>query len=269
MTTIVVVLWLSCVRLLGTSWTTACQVPLSSTISQSLLKLKSIELLMLSNHLILCCPLLFLPSIFPSIRVFSNELAFGSLHHVAKVLKFQLQQHSFQLIFRWIHDNSTQYTRKENPFAKCKWSYLHMKGNIIRNRQKISSLKIKQKCEFHPSPWFPDPSLKRATWWAQQLWLEGMERTVLKQAWADCTLACSATQSCPTLGDCMDWTPPGSPAHGIILARILEWFAISSTRGSSRPRDQTPVSCGSCNAGRFFTTEPPGNPKMWIILENL
>ena len=152
MTTIVVVLWLSCVRLLGTSWTTACQVPLSSTISQSLLKLKSIELLMLSNHLILCCPLLFLPSIFPSIRVFSNELAFGSLHHVAKVLKFQLQQHSFQLIFRWIHDNSTQYTRKENPFAKCKWSYLHMKGNIIRNRQKISSLKSKQKCEFHPSP---------------------------------------------------------------------------------------------------------------------
>ena len=73
MTTIVVVLWLSCVRLLGTSWTTACQVPLSSTISQSLLKLKSIELLMLSNHLILCCPLLFLPSIFPSIRVFSKE----------------------------------------------------------------------------------------------------------------------------------------------------------------------------------------------------
>ena len=143
---------------------------------------------MLSNHFILCCPLLFLPSIFPSIRVFSNELAFDSLHHVAKVLKLQLQQHSFQLIFRWIHDNSTQYTGKENPFAKCKWSYLHMKGNIIRNRQKISSLKIKQKCEFHPSPWFPDPSLKRATWWAQQLWPEGMERTVLKQAWPDCTL---------------------------------------------------------------------------------
>ena len=75
MTTIVVVLWLSCVRLLGTSWTTACQVPLSSTISQSLLKLKSIELLMLSNHLILCCPLLFLPSILLSTRVFSNEWA--------------------------------------------------------------------------------------------------------------------------------------------------------------------------------------------------
>ena len=51
------------------------QAPLSSTISQSLLKFMSIELVMLSNHLILCCPLLLLPSAFPSIRVFSNELA--------------------------------------------------------------------------------------------------------------------------------------------------------------------------------------------------
>ena len=56
-------------------WTTACQTHLSSTISQSLLKLMSIELVMLSNHLILCCPLILLPSVFPSIRVFSNESA--------------------------------------------------------------------------------------------------------------------------------------------------------------------------------------------------
>ena len=49
------------------------QAFLSFTISRSLLKLTSIELVMLSNHLILCCPLLFLPSVFPSIRVFSNE----------------------------------------------------------------------------------------------------------------------------------------------------------------------------------------------------
>ena len=50
-----------------------CQASLSITNSRSLLKLISIELVMPSNHLILCCPLLFLPSIFPSIRVFSNE----------------------------------------------------------------------------------------------------------------------------------------------------------------------------------------------------
>ena len=55
-----------------TPWTTTRQASLSSTISQSLLKLMSIELVMPSNHLVLCYPLL-LPSIFPSIRVFSNE----------------------------------------------------------------------------------------------------------------------------------------------------------------------------------------------------
>ena len=56
-------------------WTVALQAPLSSSISQSLLKLLSIESMMPSNYLILCCPLLLLPSIFPSIRVFCNELA--------------------------------------------------------------------------------------------------------------------------------------------------------------------------------------------------
>ena len=64
---------LSHVCLFATSWTTACQAPLSSTISQSLLKFMSIKLVMLSNHLILCHPLLLLPSIFPNIKVFSNE----------------------------------------------------------------------------------------------------------------------------------------------------------------------------------------------------
>ena len=64
---------LSCVRLFATPWTAACQDSLSITNSQSLLKLMSIKLVMPSNPLILCCPLLLQPSIFPSIRVFSNE----------------------------------------------------------------------------------------------------------------------------------------------------------------------------------------------------
>ena len=66
---------LSCVRLFATPWTAARQASLSTTNSQSLPKLMSIELVMPSNHLILCCPLLLLPSVFPSIRVFSNESA--------------------------------------------------------------------------------------------------------------------------------------------------------------------------------------------------
>ena len=64
---------LSYVWLFTTPWTAACQPSLFFTISWSLLKLVSIELLMPSNYLILSCPLLLLPSIFPSIRVFSNE----------------------------------------------------------------------------------------------------------------------------------------------------------------------------------------------------
>ena len=64
---------LSRVQLFVTPWTAACQASLSITNSQSLLKLMSTEPMIPSNHLVLCCPLLLLPSIFPSIRVFSND----------------------------------------------------------------------------------------------------------------------------------------------------------------------------------------------------
>ena len=83
------------VQLFVTPWIAVHQASLSFTGSESLLsflRFMSIELVMLSNHLILCCPLLLLPSIFPSIRVFSKELA---SHQMAKVLGFQLQHQSF------------------------------------------------------------------------------------------------------------------------------------------------------------------------------
>ena len=67
--------WLSHVWLFATPWTTVCQACLSITNSRSPPKLMSIESVMPSNHLSLCRPLLLLPSVFPSIRVFSNELA--------------------------------------------------------------------------------------------------------------------------------------------------------------------------------------------------
>ena len=78
--------WLSHVQLLATSWTTAPQVSLSFTISLNLLKLMSIESMMPSNHLILCQPLLLLPSISPSTRVFSNE----SAHHIRCSFNFSI-----------------------------------------------------------------------------------------------------------------------------------------------------------------------------------
>ena len=125
-------------------WTAACQGSLSFPISQSLLKLMSIGSVMPSNHLTLCRPLLLLPSIFPSIRVFSNELALGK-----------------PLIL---------------PYLTC--ACVHAK----------------------------------------------------------------LLQSCLTLCDPMDCSPPGSSVHRILQARIPEWVAMPTSRGSSQSRDRTHVS---------------------------
>ena len=83
---------LSCVQLFETPWTATCQASLSFTISWSLVKLMSIESVMLFNHLILCCPLV---QSFPTSGIF---IWLDSLHQVAKVL--ELQHQSFQRIFR-------------------------------------------------------------------------------------------------------------------------------------------------------------------------
>ena len=79
-----------------------------------------------------------------------------------------------------------------------------------------------------------------------------------------------------SLCNLMDCGPPGSSVHGILQARILEWVAVPSSRGSSWPRDWTHVSCGSCIAGGFFTTEPPRKPCLnhwntpnWLPMFNL
>ena len=72
---VIVVQLLNSVQLFTTPWTASCQASPSSTISQRLLKFMLIKSMMLSNHLILCCPLLLLHPIFPNIRVFSNESA--------------------------------------------------------------------------------------------------------------------------------------------------------------------------------------------------
>ena len=74
------------------------------------------------------------------------------------------------------------------------------------------------------------------------------------------TAAAKSFQSCPTLCDPIDGSPPVSPVPGILQARILEWIAISFSRGSSWPRDWTWVSC-ICIAGWFFT--------VWAIREAL
>ena len=95
---IVVVQSLACVSLQHHGLTAVCQASLSSTVSLSLLKLMSIALVMLSNYLILCCPHFLLPSVFPSIKAFSNESAlctswplywnFNAYYQIFKPLQF-------------------------------------------------------------------------------------------------------------------------------------------------------------------------------------
>ena len=69
---------------------------------------------------------------------------------------------------------------------------------------------------------------------------------------------CLAGQSCPALCDPVDCSPPGSSVHGILQARILEWVALPSSRGSSQPRDQKPRSPALW--GDSFPSEPPEKP---------
>ena len=71
-----------------------------------------------------------------------------------------------------------------------------------------------------------------------------------------------ALQSCLTLCNSLDCSPPGCHVHGILQARILEWDAMPSFRRSSRPRDRTYISWVACIIGGFFTPEPLGKPEL-------
>ena len=75
-----------------------------------------------------------------------------------------------------------------------------------------------------------------------------------------CVCVCSVVQLCLTLCKPMDGSPPGSSVHGIFQATILGQVAISSSRGSSWPRDQTHISCISCTGRRIFFHTPPEDP---------
>ena len=96
--------------------------------------------------------------------------------------------------------------------------------------------------------WGRMQSLPRSATWSQDAFLNGISNNK-----PSVPCPCMHAQSCLTLCDPMDYSLPVSSVHGILQARILEWAAISSSRGSSQPTDGTQV---SCIAGGFFTTVP-------------
>ena len=116
---------LSHVRLFATPWTAVCQASLSFTISWSLLKFMSIESMMPSNHLILCCPFTPMPSIIPSIRVFSNESALCIKQSNYQSFSFSsrsLNDYSEFIFFRtdWFDLLAVQGTPKSSPAPQFK-----------------------------------------------------------------------------------------------------------------------------------------------------
>ena len=114
----------SCFQLFATPWTTACQASLSFTFSRSLLKLMSLESVMPPNHLILCRPLLLLPSIFHRIRVFSNKLTLPTRWPKYWSFSFSVSPsngYSGLICFRidWLHLLAVQGTLKTRLQHHC------------------------------------------------------------------------------------------------------------------------------------------------------
>ena len=123
-------------------------------------------------------------------------------------------------------------------------------GEVLKNGEWLRFL-----CSLGLAP-KPYPSLTHTSGWDRENG-KGSEG-----GWVALRALAKSLQSCPTLHNPIDCSPPGSSVHGISQARILEWVAISLCRGSSQPKDWTRV---SCSAGRFFT-ELQGKPKTVINL---
>ena len=196
-----------------TSWPAAAQAFLSFSISQSFLRFMSIELVMPSNHLILCFPLLLLPSVFPSIRVFSNESAVRT-----RWPKYWSYSFSFS--------PSEEYPRLIS--FKIDWfDLLAVQGTLKRLLQHDSSKASILWC----SAFFTVQlsHLYITTGKTIALTIRTFVGKVMSLLFSTATAAPTAKslQSCPTLCDPIDGSPPGSPVPGILQARTPEWVAIS------------------------------------------
>ena len=223
----------NCDRFFATPWTAAHQAFLPITNSQSLLKFMSIKSVMPSNHLILCRPLLLLPSVFPSIRVFSSESVFTwggqsiGVSASALVLPMNIQD--------WF---SLGWTGLISLQSKEQASFNFMAAVTIFNDFGAQENKVCHCLNCFPIflPWsdgtkgfsrvFSNTTVQKHQFFGAQLYS-------------------------PTLTSIHDyWKNHSFDQTDLYLLRILQWVAIPFSWGSSQPRDQTPV---SCIAGRFFT----------------
>ena len=190
---------------------------LSVTNSWNLLKLMSIKSVMASNHIILC--LLLLPSIFPSIRVFSNES--GLCNRWPKYWSF-----SFNI------SPSNEYSVLIS-FRMDWFDVLAVQGTL------------KSLLQHHKS--------KASTLWHSAFFMVQLSHSYMKSQ--DVCMHAKLLQSCLTLSDPMDCSPPGPSVHGILQAWILGWVAMPSSRVSSGHWDPTCIAYFSCIGRRVLYHE--------------
>ena len=204
---------LGCIRLIAIPWAASSQAPLSSTVSWSLLNSCPLsQWCYLTIWSSATRPFLLLPSVFPSIRIFSTKRAL--LIRWAKYWSFNFS-------------NSSSNEYSELISFRIDWfDLLAFQG---------ASLRVFASTRIRKHPFFGFRLLYAA----------------------DACMHAQSLQSCPTLCDRMDCSPPCSSVHKILQARILESVTVPSFRVSSPPRDWTWV---SCTAAGFFTTEPLGKP---------
>ena len=165
-----------------------------------------------SNHLILSCPLLLLPSIFPSIRVFSNESALHIRWPKYWSFSFSISPSNDSGLISsrmdWLDLLAVQGT------LKSLLQYHSSKASILcRSAFFIVQLSY---------PYMPTGKTVALTRWTFVGKVMSLLFNMLSAA-----VAAKSLQSCPTLCDPIDSSPPGSPVPGILQARTLEWVAIS------------------------------------------
>ena len=182
---------LSRIQLFATPWTTARQASLAIVNSQSLLKLMFIELVMPSSHLTLCCPLLLPPSIFPSIRVFSNE----------SVLCIRWPNY-------WSFSFSISPSNEYSGLISFRMDWL----DFLAVQRTLKSL-----LQSHNS--------KASILWCSAFFIVQLSHPYMstgKTIALTAAVASKSLQFCLTLCDPTDRSPPGSTIPGILQARTLE-----------------------------------------------
>ena len=142
------------------------------------------------------------------------------------------------------HGNPLQYSCLENPKDRGAW-----RATVNRGTQSQTWLEHLSTCThtFELKLGLTSSSLLLV----KTSWGVVFSNGVIRDFWHSVEFS-SVPQSCPTLCDPMDCSPPSSSVHGILQARILEWVATAFSRGSSWPRDWTHVSCVSCIASWFL-----------------